>query len=278
MESDRGIRSPVRKPGTLEMGLALGLALLAGCGPSPDEAALARGLGYFASEVSQVDPGWANLFGYMHRRFGLEAWNASGAALHEVPLDQARPEMAAVFRRLVDPSAGISAARIAALPAVIDRITATGLHCDRIGLPRDWVSVLSEASRLGGYALTHAAVAGEWSVENGCIPRTEIGPLQAVQIDRLTDLASDAKPLDRDAPGSLDRWVEALVTLHYLGAGERVPAHWVKALVAAQRSDGGWPNRPRAATSDPHTTALALWVLLEATRPGTPAIRWVPAP
>ena len=74
---------------------------------------------------------------------------------------------------------------------------------------------------------------------------------------------------------SSDQWIEAISMLYYLGAGSRVRAEWIDDLLAGQRPDGGWPRHPRAALSDPHPTALALWVLLEQLQPDAAAIRWI---
>ncbi len=64
--------------------------------------------------------------------------------------------------------------------------------------------------------------------------------------------------------------------LYYLGAGAEVEAAWIDALLDAQRADGGWPTRKSEARSDPHPSALALWVLLENLEPEAPRIRWIP--
>jgi hypothetical protein len=234
------------------------------------------GVRYFEQTVRRVDPGWANVFGYLHRRFGLELESAEGQPLHSVPLVQARPGLAAVYRRLVDPAAAVDPARIAALPSVLDRITASALHCDRIPLPDDWVEVLWAATREGGYALTHAALSGEWTLENGCRPRSELDALQREQVEALVALVDDRAALADEFRTPTDLWLEAMAMLSYLGAGDRFRDAWIDHVVAAQRLDGGWPERPGAKRSDPHTTALALWVLLERLRPDARPVRWVP--
>lgn len=256
--------------------LALLLVLgLAGCATDLDDARDSA-LAYFAAEVESVDPGWAQLFGYMHRRFGLTAWDAAGRPLHEIPEGQERPEIAAIYRRLSDPSAGISMRQIAALPTAIDRITASALHCDRIPLPMDWPRVLRQAADLGGYALTHAAVASQWTLENGCVPATALAALQREQVDRLIQLVRHRDALAGHMEASQDIWIEAIAMLYYLGAGDRVELAWIREMVQAQRPDGSWAHHPRSEQSDPHTTALALWVLLEQLQPDAPPISWVP--
>lgn len=252
------------------------LVVLPACGGDRLETARTRALHYFAGQVEHVDPGWSNLFGYMHRRFGLEAHDARGRALHAVPEDPSRPEVAAIYRRLVDPDAAVPAEAIADLPHVIDRITATALHCDRIGLPPDWPRILREASRKGGYALTHAALAGQWTLENGCLEWSELAGLQAEQVERLLELVEARRDLAERFRTPTDLWIEAMAMLHYLGAGTRLPEGALDDVLDAQRRDGGWASHPRARRSDPHASALALWVVLEELDPTAPRVVWIP--
>jgi hypothetical protein len=165
-----------------------------GAAPTPDalaarlERAQTAALRYFATSVETADPSWLSLFGYMHRRFGVDARLASGASAHTVRDGVARPEVYAIYRRIDDPDAQVDKAAIAALPTAIDRITASALHCDRIPLPADWVEILAKASRAGAYALTHAVLATEWTVENGCRTRQDVTALHAEQVRLLEQL------------------------------------------------------------------------------------------
>ena len=207
------------------------LLLATACAGDPVETARDRALRYFRHEVRAVDPGWAHLFGYYRRRFGLEAFDAEGRRLHEVPSAQARPQIAALYARLTDPAAAAPKRRIAELESAIDRITVSALHCDRIALPQGWLDALRAASRAGGYALTHAALAGQWSLENGCVSREEARDLQAEQVRRLEGLVEARDELARTHAAATDLWIEALAMLHYLGAGARVRGEWLEALL-----------------------------------------------
>lgn len=265
-----------RLPTFLVLACAL-VPMLAGCGRDARlERARDHVARYFEREVTTVDPGWANLFGYLHRRFGLELRNASGAALHEVPVVQERAEIAAVFRRLVDPGASVPKQAIADLDTPVDRMTASALHCDRIPLPEGWRDVLGQATGIGGYALTHAALAGQWTVENGCRSAIELAALQQRQVDALAALVDGRDARVAKIRNSIDLRIEAIVMLYYLGARDRVDPIWIDHVLEAQNEDGGWPLGPTAVASDPHASALALWVLLENLQPDAPAITWIP--
>lgn len=234
-----------------------------------------RALQYFATQVRTPDPGWLSLFGYLHRRFGLEARLASGVVLHEVTEGVGRPEVYAIYRRIDDPNAIVTKQQIADLPTAIDRITASALHCDRIPLPDNWIDILRKGSAAGAYALTHSVVATEWTVENGCRTRADVAALQQEQATLLVQFIEQRHELAHRFDAITDMWIEAIDMLHYIGAGQRVRSDWIDEMVRIQRDDGGWPRHPRAQRSDPHATALALWALLENLQPNSPRISWI---
>lgn len=271
------LRSVVR-PAVVSAACLLALALASATAAPPDaalQAAQDRAVRYFAEAVDTADPSWLAIFGYLRRRYGIEARLASGQALHELRDGGVRPEVAAIYRRIDDPDARVDQAAIAALPSAIDRITASALHCDRIPLPADWVNVLGRASRAGAYALTHAVLATEWTVENGCLSRQTVAALHDEQVALLAQLVEQRAALARRFETAADLWIEAVAMLVYSGAGARVRPEWTADLLALQRPDGAWPRHPRSARADPHTTALALWVVLAQRYPDAPPIRWV---
>jgi hypothetical protein len=246
--------------------------------PGRLEQARGRALNYFATQVRTPDPGWLSLFGYLHRRFGLEARLASGALPHQLKDGVGRPEVFAIYRRIDDPSAAITKQQIADLPTPIDRITATALHCDRIPVPDDWIEILRKGSAAGAYALTHSVVATEWTVENGCRARADVAALQQEQITLLVRFIEQRHELAGRFDAITDMWIEAVDMLYYIGARESVQSAWIDEILALQRDDGGWPRHPRAPRSDPHATALAIWVLLENLQPNAARIPWIRQP
>ncbi len=248
------------------------------CGPEPDPSASARATRWFAKHVDEPQPGWASLFGYMHRRFGLEALDARGRPLHRAVLADASDEWAALYRRLDDPAAAVPAARIAALESQTDRMTALALHCDRLGVPAAWPDVLAAASEAGGYALTHAALATRWTIENGCAPAERLAEIEQLQRDRLAAMAASRDALEDAYPNGTDLWLESIAMLYYLEGGDRLEPGTLDEVLVLQRPDGGWPVHSSARRSDAHATALALWVVLEHERPGARPIRWIAAP
>jgi hypothetical protein len=257
--------------------VALGTGLLA-CGSGSLEGAREDALGYFAHHVEEADTSWSYLPPYFARRFGVEVRLASGLLLTPEGLRALGDDLPTleVFRRLFRRSAPIAAEDVAALESPVDRMLAVALHCRELGLPEDWLTVLRSASELGGYALTHAVLAGQWSVENGCLPWLERAPLLARQVEGLVEILAAQDELGGDDPRAADVWLEGLALLHYVGAGDRMAPAWLETLQSLQRGDGGWPEHRRSAHSSPHATAFALWVLLERLQPDAPNIPMAP--
>lgn len=258
--------------------LVLLLPIHASCAARP-EARLAeardRAIAWFASDVDEVEVGWSAIFAYLHRRFGVVVTNAEGRTLHDATEGVEPATMFEVFRRLVDPGATVDVARIAALESPIDRISASAIHCDRIPLPADWIEILRRASRMGAYALTHAVAAAGWSLENGCVSPLQLAALRAEQIRLLEQLIEARNELERRHAAASDIWIEAVAMLFYADAGDRVRPEWIEAVLDLQWPNGGWPAHPRASEADPHTTALALWVVLEVLEPDAPRVQWL---
>lgn len=234
-----------------------------------------RALEYFHREVTQIEVGWSVVFGYLQRRFGVTVAVADGRTLHDAREDVEPPEMFAIFGRLVDTSSRVEIIQIAELESPIDRISASAIHCREIPLPDDWVEILFKASRKGAYALTHSVAAAQWTLENGCRQELQLAALHAEQIQLLEALLWERDRLERRHAAATDIWIEALAMLFYARAGDRVRPEWIETLLGLQRRDGGWAAHPRAPRSDPHTTALALWVILETLEPDAPRVAWI---
>jgi hypothetical protein len=260
------VSSPAKAPTTVAAAKPLAERL---------QAARDRAVAFFGQQVHAADPSWLSLFGYMHRRFGTNVKLATGKDLHDLQEGVARPETYAIYRRIDDPNATVEKAQIAALPTPIDRITASALHCDRIKLPPDWIQVLRNASHAEAYALTHAVLATEWTIENGCLERRDVEQLHAEQVKLLEDLIRSRYALAKTMAPATDLWFEAMAMLDYAGESGRIQPKWVEEMLTLQRADGGWARHPRGTKSDAHTSTLALWIVLQQLAPEAPHIRWI---
>ncbi len=226
---------------------ALLAAACVGCAtpesPAPRiEAAIARAEGFLERRGDRLDPLMTYVLVRLERRYGL-TWTASQRAtvLAAAP---ASPQLQ-LFARLVDARARPAAEALATIANSSDRLILSGLYCRELGPSA--AADLETFARKPGPDPAHGALALQWSIENGCLTAEAAAPLRRLFVDRLAIEAGKA-------PAS-DVGIESMAMLDYLGAGDRIDASWLAAILAAQHSDGagesGHPIR--------RTTTRPLW-------------------
>jgi hypothetical protein len=231
---------------------------------------------YLQERGTELDPAMVLILDYLDRRFTL-AWVRPAVArarelkhgCTEQPGDPPGTcralHIPEAFARLIDPSAQLTPEQIAALPNTLDTFTATALYCRENGLPTTFLQDVERRLLNDDYDPPHATLGLQWAIEQGCLdPRAaEVAAVRKRVLDSLVEVA-------RDVPQ--DRAIESIALLAYAGEWVRVRREWLQTIAGAQRKEGGW-GEPGKALSNDHTTTLALWVLLEATREGN-AVRW----
>jgi hypothetical protein len=219
---------------------------------------------YLRERGTDLDPGMLLILDYLDRRFSLPWVRPAIARLRE--LQHPGSHIPAAFARLIDPTARLTPEQIAALPNTLDSFTAMGLYCTTNGLPTTFLPDVERRLLKDDYDPPHAALGLQWAIEQGCLdPRAaDVTALRQRVLDGLVQVAGGVPQ---------DRAIEAIAMLAYLGAWERVQPKWLQTIAAAQQHVGAWSEPGQPFLND-HTTTLALWVLLEATREGK-AVRWV---
>jgi len=282
--------------GPRQVALLMTLAALAcgdGARPGGPAAGLAeateRGVAYLERE--STDAPRALALGYfLHRRFRLEAFD-DAPARYDAILSAAEPSQPAkrrtmpkvgalrIFRRLLVAANAFDAADLVDAEGTLDLTTARALYCDREAPPPDYPDLIRAEAAAGGYQLTHAVLALAWFRDNGCDP--------PVAADETAAWVDGLAALVRDHPVH-ELGFEAAALLAYLGAADRLPPRYVEGVISVQDADGRRhpcpappcdpPTglRPERAASHWHSTALALWLLLE-TSTDAPADRFVPS-
>lgn len=224
-----------------------------------------------------IDPAMVLILHYLDRRFTLE-WvrplvarvrDQHRACVAQPASDACRAAHATgTFARLVDPSARVTAEQLASLPNTLDGFTASALYCKVKELPQEFPALVAQRLvKENDYDPPHAALALQWAIEQGCLDLAapDVARVHAQILDALVDVAAGVPQ---------DSAIEAVALLAYTGGWSRVQSAWLQTIAAAQTADGGWGERAQAPSND-HTSTLALWVLLEATREGK-MVNWVP--
>lgn len=201
----------------------------------------------------------------LHRRFGIAEF-ADSLARYDRVIEE-RPAEAPwlrVFRRIADADNPLQPDDWDHVTLPKDRVLATALYCDRLGLPPSFAEVLGKAVSQGGYASTHALLAWTWIRENGCDLALPDG-----FVDRM--YRAVAAIVDADPTTINDLKLEAAAFLCLARQSALVDLGFVRRVIAIQNDDGGW-GRPDEGAGSPeesswHSTILALMLLLHVSFP-----------
>jgi hypothetical protein len=199
--------------------------------------------------------------GMMHLRFKIPEF-ADALKRYDEEI-AARPKEAPVLRvlrRLLDANNPLQPDDWDHVLIHTDRVLATALYCDRLGLPPGYADVLEKGIKAGGYHATHVLLAWTWMRDNRCqLP---------VRDGFVEDMHRAVVAILEDQPTMVnDLKLEAAAFLCMARQGKRVDPRFVAHVVSIQRADGGWgkPDTPNAANPDEsswHSTTLALLLLL----------------
>ena len=203
----------------------------------------------------------------MHRRFGVPQFaDALRRYDEEIARRPKEAPVLRVLRRAGDANNPLEPDDWDHVQIHTDRILATALYCDRLGLPPSFAEVLEKGVKAGGYHATHALLTWTWVQDNRCklvVPDGFVEEMHRVVAAILDDGTSTVNDLK----------LEAAAFLCLARQGKRVAPGFVRDVIAVQGTDGGWG---KAAARDPakpdesswHSTTLALLLLLHVSFPG----------
>jgi hypothetical protein len=203
------------------------------------------------------------LLDIIKRRYGVTRFDGM-TERYDLIMKEARGQKLSrmrVLRRILDRQNRILPRDIEAIDITsIDGITSRALYCDKKDLPDDYVARLKTSMSESDYGATHAALALMWMKENGCP-----SPLTDEETQKLVERLAAIPTADGRVT---DVEVEAATFLCCMGHADLLTPAFIDQVVAAQREDGSWPY-DSVETNDRahwHTSALALWLLLEVER------------
>jgi len=227
---------------------------------------IARGVQF----VNQTREPYGLLFmDLMHRRFGVpEFADALKRYDEEIARRPKEAPVLRVLRRAGDANNPIQPDDWDHVLIHTDRLLASALYCDQLGLPPSFAEVLAKGVRAGGYHATHALLAWIWVQDNRCELTVPDGFVEemyravaAILEDRPT-MVNDLK-------------LEAAAFLCLARQGARVDPRFILHVVSIQRADGGWGQLDEVDPAKPdesswHSTILALLLLLHVKFPKEP--------
>jgi hypothetical protein len=226
------------------------------------EFAIASALNHVANPMAQDTDLLLSLAG-MERMHGLSLPFSPGdeviarAEAAEASGDAALATQLRAWRRLFDPLHQISPAEYGQLSG-LDAITFAAIYCHQFPLDDSDVLALADHVSQGGYATTHALLALLWAIDNDCpMPPSYDSGLLSGAVGRVYDIAASQSGLLTDLR------IEAMALLAAVGRHDLIQSSWVDQLLDAQHPNGGWREFPGDLDTLDHTTALALWLLLQ---------------
>jgi hypothetical protein len=173
-----------------------------------------------------------------------------------------------IFRRIADyDTSAVQPEDFNSVTDQLDRLTVPALYSDRISLPEDYLSQLTEAmdsgflyakqdtKNSGCYLLTHTLLATIWLQNNHC-------SLQLPE-NFTSTLYQENAALIGDGSQVNDIQLEAAALLYQAGQGNLVNPAFVQNVIAAQFTDGGWSATQDAPyNTEWHPSVFALMILL----------------
>lgn len=257
--------------------LAIGLCVVgvwapAGCRAPlpPRDRAIERAVAYLKANEMRLEPSVLLLADYLRRRYRRD--DLALLVRHLKPPraeDDELPVQQEAFYRLFDGRWRWPQKRLKQITFAVDRLSVEAIYCDQWGTPPDFSKRVREHVLAGGYAATHAVLAMQWAVENGCVARKDAERLLENLMPKLVQVVEEDGEFT-------DKAIEMIGILGYLGRGDVIKPEWLQAVLDGQREDGGWAKQAALPESNGHTTMVALWCLLEAKHGDFPAVSWIP--
>ncbi len=218
--------------------------------------AISRGIAY----LRQVkEPMGLLMLNVMYRQFGIAEFNDSLQQFDEQFASNPDP-ISRIFRRIADYNNVVSPKDFLSVTNQLDRLTVPALYCDRITLPDDYLSQLTDSVNGGGNLLTHTLLATIWLQNNNC-------SLQLPK-DFKSTLYQDNAALIGDGSRVDDIELEAAAFLYQAGQGNLVNPVFVQNILSAQYTDGGWSTiQDTPYNTNWHPSISALMILLYVEHP-----------
>jgi hypothetical protein len=123
------------------------------------------------------------------------------------------------------------------------------------------VSDFDSVAALPMYGLPHAYLSAKFALDNGYRDSVQLKRRFQVWLPNLVSLIETENV-------ATDVGIECIAMMFISGNRQYVKESWIAQILSVQMPDGGWRKIAiEGNNSKPHTTILALWVLLEYANP-----------
>ncbi|HYD92892.1 MAG TPA: hypothetical protein VEB18_00305 [Candidatus Paceibacterota bacterium] len=143
-----------------------------------------------------------------------------------------------------------------------DRWLLSALACKIRSLPVGVEQELLAEDQGTGYDLTHRYLGLSYLEGLQCLAGEKHWKARELRTEAARSLYEAARA---ESFTFSDLAVERAAFLLWGGHGSYVTHDWIDTIMRNQNEDGGWGASPGATISNPHTTALAVWTLVQTT-------------
>ena len=134
----------------------------------PNDEALQQAISHGIAYLRQTkEPMGLLMLNVMYRQFGIAEFNDSLQRFDQQFAANPDP-ISRIFRRIADYNNTAQPNDFLSVTDQLDRLTVPALYCDRITLPDDYLSQLTNSHNGGSNLLTHVLLATIWLQNNHC--------------------------------------------------------------------------------------------------------------
>lgn len=219
--------------------------------------AINQSISYLRTNLESVDPLNRLILDYLQRAYNLDHVFSNEKTPIPPPQELQEAKEFSTFQRIVLPNQSVNTLPLDQADPM-SQMMMQAANCDHIPIQPDFGELVVSNIRMGKYYLTHVAFSLQRMQENGC----KYFSLQHEQAIRQ-EVTEGMSALVKDTRTSQDLRYEAIAFLMDIGHRDQIQKTSIDEMTQHQLPNGSWSN-------DDHTTILALWSLLEYTRPNTP--------
>ncbi len=227
---------------------------------SPAEKAIRKAALYEVHMITSAQAFQRLLFDYLQRSYGLQPELGVSKTPMTIPASgPSYPSELNYLARIAYPDNVIKVAP-KDNPESISFTNIYAANCDNLPLPPNFWQIVEEEYQAGKYYLTHDALALFFMKDNGCALPTTADILSAQITTGMVNIVKDPTTI-------ADLRYEAIAFLQLTGHRDLIKSEWIDQIIQEQMPDGSWSAVAGSKKSDDHSTLLALWALLQYSRP-----------
>jgi hypothetical protein len=213
------------------------------------EKRILAGKEYLEKKGDAVNPQYELLKSFYQRKFGLNCSSVNEKLLQGSLIG---------FKRIYDKKAIMPERLFDELEHPLDKITFQALFCKQTLFNiKDYLNQIDTIWNKSSLEASHCLLAITWLQENGCCKPEELETSKRKISTYLQKVIAENN-VDHN-----DQRFEAIAILQYSGFSNIIGPKEMKEIIDAQLPDGSWPINSRLKSGNDHTTAMAMWALLE---------------